>query len=302
MKVLLVDVDSIVPNLALMKISAYHKELGNDVGFNNQDSPDMVYASIIFKSNKTLANSLKFYYPNARIIIGGSGFSLDSCLPDEIELHKPDYDLYSEIDYSLGYTTRGCNRSCGFCMVPQKEGKFRIAQHPDQFCDDRYSKVVFLDNNILLNKMWFFRVMDFCEDRGLSVDFNQGLDIRLLDEQVASKLANVKFHAGYRFAFDNSNLANLIKEKCDLLKSVGISIRSNVQFYVYCDSDQAYDDVVWRCRYLKELNTNPFVQYNIDKKPTKRIQQLRRWANRKQAFWSFDIADYNCKSLCAIST
>ena len=72
--------------------------------------------------------------------------------------------------------------------MPQKEGKFRVAQHPEQFCDDRFSKVVFLDNNILLNKLWFFKVMDFCEDRGLSVDFNQGLDIRLLDEQVANKL------------------------------------------------------------------------------------------------------------------
>lgn len=294
-KILLIDIDSRIANLALMKISAHHKSIGDDVSFNNTDSPDMVYASIIFKSNKTLANSLKFYYPDTEIIIGGSGYSLDSHLPENIELLKPDYELYPEIDYSLGYTTRGCNRSCGFCIVPQKEGKFRIAQHPDQFCDNRYSKVVFLDNNILLNKVWFFRVMDFCEDRGLSVDFNQGLDISLLDEQVASKLADVKFHAGYRFAFDNSNMADLIKEKCELLKSVGISIRSNVQFYVYCDSDQAYDDAVWRCRYLKELNTNPFVQYNIDKKPTKRINQLRRWANRKQAFWSFDIADYNLR-------
>ena len=301
-KILLVDIDSTIPNLALMKISAHHKALGDDVSFNNQDSPDMVYASIVFKVNKTLANSLKFYYPNAEIIIGGSGYSLDSHLPEDIELQKPDYDLYPEWlnnghhnDYSIGNTTRGCNRSCGFCIVPQKEGKFRIVQHPEMFCDDRYSKVVFLDNNILLNKPWFHEVMNFCKDQGWSVDFNQGLDIRLLDEPIANKLAEVKFHAGYRFAFDNSNMADLIKEKCELLKSVGINIRHNTQFYVYCDSDQAYDDAVWRCRYLKELNTNPFVQYNINKKPTKRIQQLRRWANRKQAFWSFDIADYNRK-------
>ena len=291
-KILLIDIDSRIANLALMKISAHHKARGDDVSFNNQDSPDVVYASIIFKRNKTLANSLKFYYPGAEIIIGGSGYSLDSYLPDEIELLKPDYDLYPDIDYSLGYSSRGCDRSCHFCIVPQKEGKFRVAQHPDQFVDDRYSKVVFLDNNILLNKLWFFQVMDFCEDRGLSVDFNQGLDIRLLDEQIVSKLADVKFHAGYRFAFDNSNMADLIKEKCELLTSVGINIRHNTQFYVYCDSDKDYDDTVWRCRYLKELNTNPFVQYNIDKKPTKRINQLRRWANRKQLFWVCDIENY----------
>jgi len=291
-KILLIDIDSTIPNLALMKISAYHKSIGDDVGFINTDNPDVVYASIIFKHNKTLANSLKFYYPDAKIIIGGSGYSLDSHLPDEIELLKPDYELYPEIDYSLGYTSRGCNRHCGFCIVPQKEGKFRITQHPELFCDDKFKKVVFLDNNIMLDKSWFFKVVDYCKDQGLSVDFNQGLDIRLLDEQIALKIADVKFHAGYRFAFDNSNMAELIQEKCELLKSVGINIRHNTQFYVYCDSDQMYDDAVRRCRHLKKLNTNPFVQYNIERKPTKRINQLRRWANRKQAFWSFDIADY----------
>lgn len=296
-KVLLVNIDSLIPNLALMKISAYYKSIGDDVSFTNTDSPDIVYASIIFKRNKTKANSLKFYYPDAEIIIGGSGYSLESQLPENIELLKPDYDLYIGIDYSLGYSTRGCNRSCGFCIVPQKEGKFRIAQHPNEFYDTRYSKIVFLDNNILLDKMWFFGIMDWCIEHDLSVDFNQGLDIRLVDQAVAIKLKEVTFNAGYRFAFDNSNMAELIKEKCELLKSVGINIRSNVQFYVYCDSDSAYDDTVWRCRYLKELNTNPFVQYNIDKKPTQRINNLRRWANRKQAFWSFDISDYNRSGL-----
>jgi hypothetical protein len=300
-KILLIDIDSTVPNLALMKISAHHKALGDDVGFNNQDSPDMVYASTVFKSNKLLANSLKFYYPDAEIIIGGSGYSLDSTLPDEIETACPDYELYKDIypyeerDFSLGYTTRGCNRSCYFCIVPQKEGCFHIVQHPKQFYDPKYDKIVFLDNNILLDRDWFFEVTDFCIKHNLKVWFTQGLDIRLLDELNAKRLSELKTFKGFHFAFDNSNMADLIKERCELLKSVGISIRSNVQFYVYCDSDQAYDDAVWRCRYLKELNTNPFVQYNIDKKPTKRINQLRRWANRKQAFWRFDIADYNRK-------
>lgn len=293
MNILLLDLDSTIPNLALMKISAYHKALGDDVSFNNTNDPDIVYASIIFRSNKLLANSLKFYYPEAKIIIGGSGYSLASHLPDKIELLKPDYDLYPGIDYSFGYTSRGCNRSCGFCIVPQKEGKYHRVQHPSKWYSPKFKKIVFLDNNILLDKVWFFEVLNWCRMQRLSVDFNQGLDIRLLDEDVAKLLARVKFHAGYRFAFDNSNMADLIKEKCDLLKSVGINIRHNTQFYVYCDSDQDYDDAVWRCRYLKELNTNPFVQYNIDKNPTKRINQLRRWANRKQAFWAFDIEDYN---------
>lgn len=296
MNVLLVDVDSTIPNLALMKLSTFYKSKGDNVGINNIENPDIVYASVIFKKNKHLVDGLPFYYPDAKIICGGSGYSLDSHLPDEIEYLKPDYSLYPEIDYSMGYTSRGCNRSCGFCIVPKKEGKFRIAQHPEQFHDHRFNKIVFLDNNILLNKPWFFKVMKYCDEQGLSVDFNQGLDIRLLDEAVAMQLADVKFHAGYRFAFDNSNMAKLIKEKCELLKSFGINIRSNVSFYVYLDSDEMYDDAVWRCRYLKELKTNSFVQYNIDKKPTKRVNDLRRWSNRRWAFWSCDIADYNRKA------
>jgi len=151
-KILLIDIDSTIPNLALMKISAYHKRIGDDVSFTNTDDPDMIYASIIFKKNKTLANSLKFYYPDAKIIIGGSGYSLESHLPEEIESLKPDYNLYPDIDYSLGYTSRGCNRSCGFCIVPQKEGKFKQWHHPSQFYDDKFNKIVFLDNNILIDK------------------------------------------------------------------------------------------------------------------------------------------------------
>lgn len=294
MRVLLIDVDSGIPNLALMKISTYHKRLGDVVGFN-VDNPDKIYASIIFKKNIHDIDGLKWYYPNAEMDVGGSGYDLNKKLSDEIEYLIPDYSLYPDMDYSFGYTSRGCNRSCGFCIVPQKEGKFRRAQHPQQFYISKFKKIVFLDNNILLDKEWFFKVMAFCKDRGLSVDFNQGLDIRLVDDEVVKVLADVDFHAGYRFAFDDSKLAHMIKDKCELLKEHGINIRHNVQFYVYLDNDSMYDDAVWRCRYLKELNTNPFVQFNIDNKATKRVNNLRRWANRKWAFWACDIADYTRK-------
>lgn len=294
-KILLIDIDSKLPNLALMKLSAHHKAQGDDVSFNNTDNPDIVYASIIFSKNRLLANGLKFFYPDAKIIIGGAGYNLTNKLPDEIESLKPDYSLYPEIDYSLGYTTRGCNRSCGFCIVPQKEGKFTYWHHPSKFYNNRFDKIVFLDNNILLDKPRFHEVCDFCIKRDLKVWFTQGLDIRLLDDKVSLKLSKIKTFKGHHFAFDDSRLEPIIREKCKMLKDHGIDIRHLVQFYVYLDSMDQYDDAVHRCRVLKEINTNSFVMFNINHKPTKKINELRRWANRKWAFWSCDIADYTRK-------
>ena len=159
MRVLLIDMDSTIANLALMKISAFYKEKGHEVGFNVSD-PDMIYASVIFSRNKHLVDGLKFFYPNAKIIKGGSGFDIASKLPDEIEFLKPDYSLYQDIDYNIGYSSRGCNRDCHFCIVPQKEGKFTRWQHPSDFYDERVDKIIFLDNNILLDKEWFNEVCE----------------------------------------------------------------------------------------------------------------------------------------------
>ena len=283
--VLLIDVDSKIPNLALMKISAYHKSIGDNVSFYNTHSPEIVYASVVFKKNKHLVDGLSFYYPNSKIVLGGSGYDLEVKLPDEIEKMMPDYSIYPEIDYSLGYTTRGCNRECGFCIVPnivpKKEGKFIDVCHPSQFYNSDFNKIVFLDNNILLSKLKFMEVTNFCIEKNLSVWFTQGLDIRLLDNDIAHRLGEIKHFKGLFFAFDNSNLKSTVKEKCILLKEQGINLRSDVQFYVYVDSDNQYDDAVSRCRTLKEIGTNAFVMYNIDKKPTQRINDL-----------SCDISEY----------
>lgn len=123
-RILLIDADSTIPNLALMKISAYHKAIGDIVGFDVED-PDKVYCSIIFKKNRHMADGLRFLYPNADIDIGGSGYDLKKTLPDCIESMTPDYTIYPDNKSYYGFTSRGCIRHCPFCIVHDKEGGFR---------------------------------------------------------------------------------------------------------------------------------------------------------------------------------
>lgn len=295
MKVLLIDVDSKIPNLALMKISAYHKAKGDDVGFTNTDSPDTVYASVVFSKNKHLIDGLRFYYPDSKIIIGGSGYDLTSKLKDEIEYQKPDYTLYPYMDYSLGYTSRGCNRNCSFCIVPQKEGGYTIWQHPMQWYDDKFSKIVFLDNNILLDKNRFKEIMVWCREHTLSYWFTQGLDIRLLDEKDIGLLLDNKPIKNIEFAWDDINIEHVILKKIKLLLDNGFAkadLRSIIQFYVYVDSDRDFESGLYRCRKLKELGTNAFVMLNQTTKKTRRMSDLARWANRKWLYWSCDFDNY----------
>lgn len=300
MKVLLIDVDSTIPNLALMKISAYHKSVGDEVGFHVSD-PDKVYASVIFKKNKHLVDGLKFLYPDAELDIGGSGYDLTKKLPDQIESMSPDYDLYPECDRFYGFTTRGCIRNCPFCIVPRKEGKIKqIYKNPlDALVEitgghpRRFNKIEFLDNNILSRKNWFFGLCRMIEGRYL-VDFNQGLDIRLMDSNVAKELAKQKPITCWKFAFDNIDYKDSVLEGIDILNANGVNVRTKVMFYVYVHDDDSFDDALERCRILKEHGATPYIMLNQDVKHTKRMKDLKRWC-RPWIFWSIDFKDYTRK-------
>lgn len=307
-RIKLIDVDSTIPNLALMKISAFHKSIGNEVVLEKypthideymgltgpDDTTDKAYASIIFRKNKAYSDIIQEMH-RCKVYFGGPGYSLHSDLPEEIEMMKPDYYLYHEIAYSIGFTTRGCNRSCKFCIVPQKEGKFEVIQHPEDWYDPKFRKIMFLDNNILFDTAWFMEVTDWCMEHKLQVWFSSGLDIRLLTPEVARRLLELDLWKPIFFAWDDIEIEMTVLDKIDMLMDNGFTeskMRRHLSFYVYTDSDDEYDSAVYRCRALKSMQCNSFVMFDIDKKPTPRIQKLRRWANTPSIYWKVDIDEY----------
>jgi hypothetical protein len=262
------------------------------------DKPDKVYISVIFKKNKQVVDDFVSQHSDITFDIGGSGYDLHKTLPDEIENMAPDYSLYPDCDYSLGFSSRGCIRNkktCHFCIVPEKEGNFKRVQHPENWYNSKFEKITFFDNNILADREWFYEITDWCAEKKLKLCFNQGLDIRLMDSDIAKRIMEMKTHSMINFAWDHIEDEEVIREKIALLKTVGFSnnkFRAKVQFYVYVNDDSEYDSGLYRCNELKKLSCNAFVMYNVDNERSRRIKDLQRWANRRGLFWQFNIEKY----------
>lgn len=294
--ILLVDVDSVIPNLALMKLSAFHKAQGDNVDLHRGPKVpikieyDVVYISCIFKENARKARRLAKRFPNAKVHLGGSGVDLKATLPDEIEHLMPDYDLYPECNYSMGYTMRGCIRDCEYCIVREKEGKAHAVADIYEFWDRRHRKIVLLDNNILALPEHFKKIAGQIIKEGLRVDFQQGLDIRLLDDEKAALLKAMKMHDP-RFAFDDTSHERAVLRGIELLKKHGIN-RSN--FYVLAGFESGFEDALYRVNRLRELGQMVFVMsYNKEElEVDKRYSYLRRWANARAVFASCTFEEY----------
>lgn len=310
-RILLIDVDSLIPNLALMQISAWHKAQGDQVSLDVPNDPDKVYISCVFQKNRTTALGIAKLYPKAEVIIGGSGVNYQ-CLPEEMDTLYPDYELYNNMVcqrcghqshkckctkglvqgnmfYSLGFTTRGCIRSCPFCIVRAKEGPFMMWQHVSEFHNPKFKKIILLDNNVYADKKWFFENTDYILEQKLKWNPIQGMDIRILTKEIAERLKELKWYGYMKFAWDNMADEQHVREGIGMLRDAKIDLRHQVQFYVlinFCTT-QAQDK--YRCRELKKMGTNAFVMpYKVDDWS----RYIGHWANRKHLFWSCDIDDF----------
>ena len=288
MRILLIDIDSKIPNLALMKISAWHKSLGDSVGFDIQE-PDKVYISCVFKKNAEQARGVATYYPGAEIDVGGTGVSLSKQLPDEIDEIRPDYNLYPST-YSQGFTTRGCIRKCPFCVVPEKEGMIREAQHPSEFHDELFDTCMIMDNNLFAAPdYWQADVFHWFIENKIKMLSPQGWDIRLLTSGRAKCLKAVRHVGDVHFAWDNLADEKRVFEGIETLKRAGFNVKHDVQFYVLSGYNTTFEEDLYRCEKLREWGTQAFV---MPYRKTPEINALARWANRKWLYWSFPFCEY----------
>lgn len=288
MKIGLIDVDGHnFPNLALMKISAYHKAKGDDVEWCNLFCHyDIVYQSKVF--DDTYTPDLE-YIPNAdKIIKGGTGYGLNNKLPDEIEHQYPDYSLYPDLtkDTAYGYLTRGCPRGCHFCIVAEKEGRCskKVADLSEFWNDQKFIKL--LDPNILACKEHLPLLQQLVDSKAY-VDFTQGLDARLLTAENIELINQIRLKE-IHFAWD------YMKEEKPVLK--GLSLYKQYakhkphghygSVYVLCNYDTTMEENLYRIYTLRDMDYDPYVMIYDKPHAPLEVKYLQRWCNNKFIFRS----------------
>ena len=260
LKVGLIQLDGKMPNLALMKLGAWHRIRGDDVTILDLSA---------FQFDRTYAS---------KVFAGGSGYDLRSELPPGIEAVVPDYDLF-KTDYSLGFTSRGCIRDCGFCIVREKEGFIREA-NMDWI---RHGKVIVLDNNFLASPKWKEKLRYFIENK-LKVCFNQGLDIRLINSENAHLLAQVKYYdlkfkrRRLYFSFDLPEIEEQVKRGILTLVANGVK-PFHLMFYVLVGYNTTFEQDLHRVELLISYGILPYIMRYNSRRDDRRLNAFARWVN-----------------------
>lgn len=284
MKVGILQVDGKLPNLALMKITAYHERIGDTVSWYDgalfSDNYDKIYASKIFSFSEMPE------LPKDKSVIGGTGIDFYNTLPSEIESEQPSYSLYPNTDYHIGFSMKGCRFSCSFCCVPKKEGKPYKYNSIDGILTNPKggNKLVLLDNDFFGTGDWEVNLKRIIE-LNLKVNFNQGLNIRILTQRQADLLAkckywNLHFTSRYlTFAWDRYEDREDIMRGIEKTDNAGIR-RDHLQFFVLIGYDTTPQQDLDRVETIKALGAKPFVMpYN---KFDDYQKKFARWTNSRQ--------------------
>ncbi len=306
MRVRLTHIDGKLPNLALMKLAHWHKSQGHEVVLSRNVQRDMlepdydvVYGSAIFTRSYPLVESLKRNFPGA--IVSGTGsyetyrdFTPDSYLTVEkligVDSYESfDYSIYPEFTASLGFTQRGCRFKCGWCMVPATEGKPKSTSTiANLWRGDPYPKHIHLLDNDFFGQSpesWRARV-DEVIDGGFRVCLNQGINIRVIDEQTAEQIARLPY---YDDAFKNRTLYTAWDSLGDrkrfetgvlTLRAAGVpSPRLLVYMLIGFDPRETWGDIFERFNAMVALGVRPYPMVYNNARPDLRVFQ--RWVIRR---------------------
>ena len=327
------------PNLACEKLSGYWKEQGKEVrllmDYDHLDDCESVYISKAFTDTLIPGWLMEYVKRNEnRIHIGGTGFYFDKApnLPDEIEHHMPDYDLYNEwiesecqkakeeterqgksfnrasfmvqfkgyTDYSIGFVTRGCFRKCQFCVNQKYDHVFKHSPLKE-FYDPRRKKICLLDDNILGCSGWK-SILEELIALKRPFKFKQGMDERLLTDEKCEMLFNANYDGEYIFAFDNLSDYELIHKKLKLIRKY--TQTTSIKFYVLCgfesNDEKDIEGTLRRIALLMEYGCLPYLMRYQSKNetPWKNSKYkgmyitLARWCNQPSFFKKMSFRQY----------
>lgn len=258
------------PNYALMKISAWHKQQGDEVvWFSPIEAQfyDLVYSSKIF--DFTPENP---YLPE-NTIKGGTGYGLFQDLPDEIDGMYPDYSLYPDCDYAIGFLTRGCPNKCPWCYVPQKEGDIRPYRTWQEIVRADTNKLTLMDNNILAHPHGIEQLRQLAET-DYRLDINQAMSVFLVTPETADILAWCKWQKYIRFSVDQKAQIEGMYRAADLLAERGIP---NSKLFIYCLLTEDLEDDLRRIYAMRKLKSATL--YGMPYKDQRKGIMPKRWQN-----------------------
>lgn len=297
MKIGLIDVDGHhFPNLALGKISRYHKRQGDSVEWYDPfEHYDKVYMAKVF----TFTQEYEYFINADEVEKGGTGYDIHKTLPDFIDRLQPDYSIYNNVDNktAYGFLTRGCPNKCFWCIVPKKEGN----QHPymdvEEIAIEGRTNLILMDNNVLASDYGLQQIEKIIE-KGYRVDFNQALDARLVTEDIAKLLARVKWLNQIRFGCDTPKQIVWCENAMNMIDKFRKRPASYLMYTMISDDmDEAYTRLShFRDNKRVRIVAQPF--RDVDN-PNQIIPQwqkdMARWAMRREIYAVCDFKDYEAR-------
>lgn len=267
MRVGLWNLEPKIENTALMQISQYHKQQGDCVEwYSPLFSYDKVYVASIFSFTKK-----PLLKPN--MVAGGTGFNIRSRLPLEIEQCNLDYSIYPDCKTSYVWFSRGCFRRCPFCVVPIKEGRLDGAQPKN--LNPKATTISVMDNNFTaLGSILFSNAIDFLKNLKLPVNFQCGLDARLIDPEKWGQINSLRIYKQIRTAWDDPREDMTL----GLTEMAEVFGKSKIMVYVLIGYWSTPEEDLMRVTKIRELGLDPWVMPYNKQDPYQKA--FERWANR----------------------